>query len=176
MKSIKEKRRFLVRCFIIYNCSSQTWVAEIEAVVEPYRRRLSDPGTAASFYRCLSTVMTEQLRSLFIDSLDDLTALLAPRPNVVKKSDSFLLIHDCGSLALSVCSFMLPMVLTSHCALSVIFKPPMPFKGFVLRAVLEDSSIRFEPDFPSFESMLTGLADVLVRAVSEVPRFVFYFS
>eukprot|EP00048_Salpingoeca_helianthica_P012895 m.192407 g.192407 ORF g.192407 m.192407 type:complete len:3920 (+) comp15437_c5_seq100:290-12049(+) len=44
------------------------------------------------------------------------------------------------------------------------------FKGFLVRAAVDDTAIRFEPDFPTFAAILDSQADTLLRAVAAIPR------
>ena len=42
--------------------------------------------------------------------------------------------------------------------------------GFVLRLILDGSSIKYEPDFGDFEVILLNVFDVMIKAVGVVPR------
>ena len=42
--------------------------------------------------------------------------------------------------------------------------------GFVLRMVLDGTEIKFEPTFTDFEVVLLNVFDVMIKAVSVVPR------
>ena len=42
--------------------------------------------------------------------------------------------------------------------------------GFVLRLILDGSSIKYEPDFGDFEVVLLNVFDVMIKAVGVVPR------
>lgn len=42
--------------------------------------------------------------------------------------------------------------------------------GFILRLILEDNQIKFEPPFEDFELVLLNVYDVIVKASGVVPR------
>jgi dynein heavy chain len=42
--------------------------------------------------------------------------------------------------------------------------------GFVMRLVIDGDSIKFEPDFKDFEIVLINVYDVMLKAVTIVPR------
>ena len=46
----------------------------------------------------------------------------------------------------------------------------MEHPGFVMRLVIDGDSIKFEPDFKDFEIVLINVYDVMLKAVTIVPR------
>lgn len=42
--------------------------------------------------------------------------------------------------------------------------------GFVLRLVLDQNTIRFEPDFKDFEVTLLNVYDMMLKSLSLIPR------
>lgn len=47
-----------------------------------------------------------------------------------------------------------------------VYKHP----GFILRLVLENDSIKFEPDFSDYKDSLLSVYAVMIQAVSDIPR------
>ena len=47
---------------------------------------------------------------------------------------------------------------------------PYEHSGFVLRIILDNDHIKFEPEFAGFTKVLTNVYDVIIRAASIVPR------
>ena len=44
------------------------------------------------------------------------------------------------------------------------------FKGFIMRLVVIDMSISYEPSFKDFETALINLIEIIIKACSYIPR------
>lgn len=42
--------------------------------------------------------------------------------------------------------------------------------GFIMRLILENDTIKFEPDFNDYADILLNIYDIMIKAVSFVPR------
>ena len=42
--------------------------------------------------------------------------------------------------------------------------------GFILRLILENNEIKYEPDFKDYEVVLLNVYDVMLKAIAVVPR------
>ncbi|XP_070569551.1 dynein axonemal heavy chain 7-like isoform X2 [Ptychodera flava] len=112
------------------------WFPEVQNIYYQGNRRKQVPSSnnsqkLESFFNCAATLMTGQLQSLALLSIDDYTDLIAQPPHSVRAYE-----HS----------------------------------GFIIRLVLEGSDIKFEPAFSDFEVVLLNVYDVMVKAVSMVPR------
>ncbi|RDD45105.1 Dynein heavy chain 7, axonemal, partial [Trichoplax sp. H2] len=45
-----------------------------------------------------------------------------------------------------------------------------PNPGFVIRLIVEGTRLKFEPDFEDFEAILLNVCDIIIKAVSVIPR------
>jgi hypothetical protein len=112
--------------------------------------------------------MSEELRVMTENSILDLQALLCPEPTV-RHLVLLILCADKHSLCECVCVYIYEIYVCVCVFISYPQAAPA-FKGFVIRALLDDTAIRFDPDFSQFESVLVGLAATVLGTVSHVPR------
>ncbi|KAM8934175.1 dynein axonemal heavy chain 7 [Pelodytes ibericus] len=112
------------------------WLPEIQNIYYQGNKKKQIPNSSnfkklESFFNCAATLMTEQLQSLALVSMQDYTDL------IVQPLDSIR-----------------------------AYEHP----GFILRLILDNVSIKFEPDFNDYEIVLLNVYDVMIKAVSLVPR------
>ncbi|XP_052421590.1 dynein axonemal heavy chain 7 [Carassius gibelio] len=112
------------------------WIPEVQQICCLSSKRKLIPSNSSvarlqSFYNCLATLMTYQLQSLALESIQDYTHLIAQDPRSVRA-----------------------------------YEHP----GFVLRLVLDQNTIRFEPDFKDFEVTLLNVYDMMLKSLSLIPR------
>ncbi|XP_039266483.2 dynein axonemal heavy chain 7-like isoform X2 [Styela clava] len=112
------------------------WFPEVQNIYYQGNKRKQVPSNhneakLQSFFNCAATLMTQQLQSLALLSIDDYTSLICQPPTSIRAYE-----HS----------------------------------GFIIRLVLDDTTIKFEPDFPDFELVIVNVFDVMIKAVSIVPR------
>nr|DBA34563.1 TPA: hypothetical protein GDO54_002113 [Pyxicephalus adspersus] len=110
------------------------WFAEIQNIFYQGNKKKLIPSNhkkMESFFNCVATLMTEQLQSLTLASMQDYTDLIIQPPDSVRA-----------------------------------YEHP----GFIIRLILDNVSIKFEPDFIDFETVLLNVYDVMIKAVNLVPR------
>ncbi|XP_069839698.1 dynein axonemal heavy chain 7 isoform X1 [Dendropsophus ebraccatus] len=112
------------------------WFPEIQNIYYQGNKRKQIPSNGnykklESFFNCAATLMTEQLQSLALLSMQDYTDLIVQPPDSVRA-----------------------------------YEHP----GFIIRLILDNVSIKFEPNFNDFEVVLLNVYDVMGKAVSLVPR------
>ncbi|XP_078260700.1 dynein axonemal heavy chain 7 [Rhinoraja longicauda] len=91
----------------------------------------TDTATLLSFFNCVATLMTSQLQSLTLNSIQDYTDLIVHSPNSIRA-----------------------------------YEHP----GFILRLILKNEIIHFEPEFKDFELLFLNVYDVMLKTVNLVPR------
>nr|XP_055071765.1 dynein axonemal heavy chain 7 [Misgurnus anguillicaudatus] len=111
------------------------WLPDVQQIFKlGIKRKLIPSNTNVaqlqSFYNCVATLMTSQLQSLVLESIQDYTNLITQDPLSV----------TCEHL------------------------------GFVVRLVLDQKKIKFEPDFKVFEVALLNVYDVMLTSISLIPR------
>ncbi|XP_068103443.1 dynein axonemal heavy chain 7-like [Hyperolius riggenbachi] len=112
------------------------WFPEIQNIYYQGNKRKQVPSNSnhkrlESFFNCVATLMTEQLQSLALASMQDYTDLIIQPPDSVRA-----------------------------------YEHP----GFIMRLILDNISIKFEPDFNDYEIVLLNVYDVMIKAVSLIPR------
>ncbi|XP_075466156.1 dynein axonemal heavy chain 7 [Ascaphus truei] len=112
------------------------WFPEVQNIYYQGNKRKQVPSNSnysklESFFNCAAALMTRQLQSLALDSMQDYTDL------IVQPSDSVR-----------------------------TYEHP----GFIMRLILDNVSIKFEPDFNDYEIVLLNVYDVMIKAVNLVPR------
>ncbi|XP_073402803.1 dynein axonemal heavy chain 7 [Dendrobates tinctorius] len=112
------------------------WFPEIQNIYYQGNKRKQIPSSSnykrlESFFNCAAALMTGQLQSLALASMQDYTDLIVQPQGSVR-----------------------------------IYEHP----GFILRPILDNVAIKFEPDFNDYEIVLLNVFDVMVKAVSLVPR------
>ncbi len=91
----------------------------------------SEPQRQKCFFDCVGALMTANLQSLCLNSLDDYVSLYCPLPTSIVKYE-----HS----------------------------------GFVMRLILPDTDIKYEPSFSDFEISMLNMIDIIVKACSNIPR------
>lgn len=91
----------------------------------------SEPQKQKSFFDCVGALMTANLQSLCLNSLDDYISLYCPLPTSIVKYE-----HS----------------------------------GFIMRLILPDTEIKYEPSFSDFEISMLNMIDIIVKACSNIPR------
>ncbi|XP_044525004.1 dynein axonemal heavy chain 7 [Gracilinanus agilis] len=114
----------------------KTWFPEVQNIYYQgnKKKQLPTGGSSAkleSFFNCAATLMTVQLQSLALESMQDFTDLIAQRPDSVRA-----------------------------------YEHP----GFITRLILEEEAIKFEPEFNDYLAIFLNIYDVMIKAVSLVPR------
>ncbi|XP_053554548.1 dynein axonemal heavy chain 7 [Bombina bombina] len=112
------------------------WNQEIQNIFYQGIKRKQLPSNKnykklTSFFNCAATLMTEQLQSLALVSMQDYTDLIIQPLDSVRA-----------------------------------FEHP----GFIMRLILDNMSIKFEPNFNDFEIVLLNVYDIMIKAVNLVPR------
>ncbi|XP_051998583.1 dynein axonemal heavy chain 7 [Xyrauchen texanus] len=112
------------------------WILKVQEIYYLGNKHKLVPSTTnatrlQSFYNCVSTLMTSQLQSLALKSIQDYTKLIAQDPHSVRA-----------------------------------YEHP----GFVLRLLLDQNTIKFEPDFIDFEVTLLNVYDMMLKSISLIPR------
>jgi dynein heavy chain len=115
---------------------AKKWFVEVQNIFyQGNKRKLvpstSEPQRQKSFYDCAAAIMTSNLQSLCINSLDDYKHLLTLVPKSTRTYE-----HS----------------------------------GFVLRLILADTEIKYEPSFKDFEISLLNMVEIIMRACSNIPR------
>ncbi|XP_041119882.1 dynein heavy chain 7, axonemal isoform X1 [Polyodon spathula] len=112
------------------------WFPEVQNIYYQGNKRKLVPSNSnsaklQSFFNSAATLMTGQLQSLALDSIQDFTNLISQPTDSVRA-----------------------------------FEHP----GFIMRLILDKTSIKFEPEFKDFEIVLLNVYDVIIKSVSLVPR------
>ncbi|XP_066544073.1 dynein axonemal heavy chain 7 isoform X2 [Amia ocellicauda] len=112
------------------------WFPEVQQIYYQGNKRKLVPSNSnitrlQSFFDCAAVLMTEQLQSLVLESLQDYTELIAQPRGSVRA-----------------------------------FEHP----GLVMRLILDDTAIIFEPTFKEFEIVLLSVYETMLKAVGQVPR------
>ncbi|CAB4002499.1 dynein heavy chain 7, axonemal-like, partial [Paramuricea clavata] len=112
------------------------WFPEVQNIYYQGNKRKLVPSNQNSrrleaFFTAASVLMTNQLQSLALLSIQDYTSLFCPPQDSTK-----------------------------------VLEHP----GFVMRLVIDGDLIKFEPDFKDFEIVLINVYDVMLKAVTIVPR------
>ncbi|XP_067117728.1 dynein axonemal heavy chain 7 [Osmerus mordax] len=112
------------------------WFPEVQHIYyQGNKRKMVPSNTNAaklqSFFNCVAGLMTSQLQSLALESMQDYTHLISQNPLSVRAHE-----HP----------------------------------GFVLRLILDQNHIQFEPNFKDFEVILLNVYDMMLKSVSLVPR------
>jgi dynein heavy chain len=115
---------------------AKKWFVEVQNIFyQGNKRKLvpstSEPQRQKSFYDCAACVMTSNLQSLCINSLDDYKYLFTLVPKSTRKYE-----HS----------------------------------GFVLRLILSEAEIKYEPSFKDFEISFLNMVDIIIKACSNIPR------
>ncbi len=112
------------------------WFVEIQNIFyQGNKRKLvpssSEPAKHKSYFDCVACLMTSNLQSLCLNSLDDYVSLFVP-----------------------------PRTSTR------LYEHP----GFILRLILTDTEIKYEPSFHDFEVSMLNLIEIIIKACSNIPR------
>ncbi|XP_060137433.1 dynein axonemal heavy chain 7 isoform X1 [Zootoca vivipara] len=112
------------------------WFPEVQNIYYQGNKRKQVPTNASSakleaFFNCAATLMTQQLQSLALVSMQDFTDLIVPPPK-------------------------------SHRAYE--------HAGFIIRLILENENVKFEPTFSDYEIIFLNIYSVMVKAVNLLPR------
>ncbi|XP_075248722.1 dynein axonemal heavy chain 7-like isoform X2 [Convolutriloba macropyga] len=105
---------------IFYKGNKQKWVPNSQ-----------NPKKLEKYFNCASTLMTQNLQHLGLQSIEEYTTIISGDPDSVRR-----------------------------------YQHP----GFMIRLVLDQSSIKFEPDFRDFQTVFLSIYDVMMKAISIVPR------
>ncbi|XP_043929631.1 dynein axonemal heavy chain 7 [Protopterus annectens] len=112
------------------------WFPEVQNIYYQGNKRKQIPSSSntaklESFFNCAAALMTSQLQSLALASIQDFTDL------IVQPLDSIR-----------------------------VYEHP----GFIMRLILDNVTIRFEPEFDDYETIFLSVYDIMLKAVSLVPR------
>ncbi|XP_053132771.1 dynein axonemal heavy chain 7 isoform X4 [Hemicordylus capensis] len=112
------------------------WFPEVQNIYYQGNKRKQVPTNASSakleaFFNCAAALMTKQLQSLALVSMQDFTDLIVQPPKSVRA-----------------------------------YEHP----GFIMRLILENDTIKFEPEFSDYETIFLNVYTVMVKAVNLLPR------
>ncbi|XP_065834129.1 dynein axonemal heavy chain 7-like [Oscarella lobularis] len=108
------------------------WLPDVQTVFYlGNKKRQITHNTLDAFFNSAAVLMSSQLRSLVLRSIESFTELFSPPESLSALSQ---------------------------------------FKGFVMKLVLEKNAVKFEPNFSDFVTVLLNDFDMLVKAVSSIPR------
>ncbi|XP_068804373.1 dynein axonemal heavy chain 7 isoform X1 [Struthio camelus] len=115
---------------------SRKWFPKVQNIFYQGIRKKQVPSNAnspgvASFFSCAATLMTHQLESLLLHSIQDFTDLIVQPAKSVRA-----------------------------------YEHP----GFILRLMLENDCVKFEPDFNEWEDILLNVYTLMIKALSDIPR------
>ncbi|KAJ6652606.1 hypothetical protein lerEdw1_011258 [Lerista edwardsae] len=112
------------------------WFPEVQNIYYQGNKRKQVPTNASSaqleaFFDCAAALMTQQLQSFALASMQDFTDLIVQPPKSV-----------------------------------LAYEHP----GFILRLILEDDTVKFEPAFSDYETIFLNIFTVMIKAVNLLPR------
>ncbi|XP_072334730.1 dynein axonemal heavy chain 7 [Scyliorhinus torazame] len=112
------------------------WFPEVQNIYYLGNKRKQVPSNTnrarlLSFFNCAATLMTSQLQSLTLKSIQDYTDLIVQRPDSIR-----------------------------------VYEHP----GFILRLILKNNIVQFEPEFKDFELIFLSVYDVMLKTANKVPR------
>ncbi|XP_039210552.1 dynein heavy chain 7, axonemal isoform X3 [Crotalus tigris] len=112
------------------------WFPEVQNIYYQGNKRKQVPTNASSaqleaFFNCAATLMTQQLQSLALNSMEDFTNL------IVQPTKSIYAFEH---------------------------------SGFIMRLILENENITFEPEFNDYEAIFMNIFTIMVKAVNMFPR------
>ena len=115
---------------------AKKWFLEVQNIFyQGNKRKLvpssAEPNKQKAFFDCVASLMTANLQSLCLNSLDDYITLYCPLPTSINK-----------------------------------YEHP----GFIMRIILPDTEIKYEPSFNDFEISMLNMLDIIVKACSHIPR------
>ena len=115
---------------------AKKWFVDVQSVYfNGNKRKLvptsAEPARQKSFFDCVACLMTANLQSLALNSLDDYVSLYVKPATSVR-----------------------------------MYEHP----GFVMRLILSDTEIRYEPSFNDFEVSMINMIDIIIKACSNIPR------
>ncbi|XP_060113048.1 dynein axonemal heavy chain 7 [Heteronotia binoei] len=112
------------------------WFPAVQNIYYQGNKRKQVPTNASSaqleaFFDCAAALMTQQLQSLALASMQDFTDLLVQPPKSVRA-----------------------------------YEHP----GFIMRLILDNDRIKFEPEFSDYEAIFMNIFNVMIKAVHLLPR------
>ncbi|KAJ7345507.1 hypothetical protein JRQ81_001457 [Phrynocephalus forsythii] len=112
------------------------WFPEVQNIYYQGNKRKQVPTNASSakleaFFNCAAALMTQQLQSLALLSMQDFTNLIVQPPKSTRAYE-----HS----------------------------------GFIMRLILENDKVVFEPSFSDYEAIFLNIYSVMVKAVNLFPR------
>ncbi|XP_066476619.1 dynein axonemal heavy chain 7 [Tiliqua scincoides] len=112
------------------------WFPEVQNIYYQGNKRKQVPTNASSaqleaFFDCAASLMTQQLQSFALASMQDFTDLIVQPPRSV-----------------------------------LAYEHP----GFILRLILDDDTVKFEPAFSDYETIFLNIYTVMIKAVNLLPR------
>ncbi|XP_072835621.2 dynein axonemal heavy chain 7 isoform X1 [Pogona vitticeps] len=112
------------------------WFPEVQNIYYQGNKRKQVPTNASSakleaFFNCAAALMTQQLQSLALVSMQDFTNLIVQPPKSTRA-----------------------------------YEHP----GFIMRLILENDKVIFEPSFSDYEAIFLNIYSVMVKAVNLLPR------
>ncbi|XP_072468815.1 dynein axonemal heavy chain 7 isoform X2 [Notamacropus eugenii] len=116
--------------------NNDLWFPEVQNIYYQGNKKKQLPTSGSSakleaFFNCAATLMTIQLQSLALESMQDFTDLIVQRPDSVRA-----------------------------------YEHP----GFITRLILDNENIKFEPEFSDYQAIFLNIYEVMIKAVSLVPR------
>ncbi|KAM7316207.1 hypothetical protein ACRRTK_024887 [Alexandromys fortis] len=156
----------------------KTWFPEVQNIYYQgnKKRQLPTGDSSAkldSFFNCAATLMTLQLQDLALVSMQDFTSLIAQPQVRTAQLGSRAFAFGSGSPVLPERKAALDSF-SSETAASVSSDPEsvraFEHPGFIMRLILDNNAIKFEPEFNDYIDILVNVYEVMIKAVSFVPR------
>ncbi|CAH8446304.1 unnamed protein product [Heterobilharzia americana] len=131
------------------------WLSEIQNIFyQGNKRKLvptnDEPARLEAYYRCAATLMTENLQNLGLSSMSDYKNLVCNPPRLVER------IHPERQYQGHI---MFDKTGTGQ-----------QHPGFILRLVLDENVVKFEPSIEEFEVTLLNMFDYMHKVIQSIPR------
>ncbi|CAL8107738.1 unnamed protein product [Calicophoron daubneyi] len=134
------------------------WLNEVQNIFYQGNKKKLIPnndnsGKLEAYYRCAATLMTENLQNLGLASMLDYKNLVCRPPRLIER------IHP-------------ERQYQGHIMFNKRMENTLPYElpGFILRLVLDETSIKFEPSLEEFENVLLSMFDNMIKVIQSIPR------
>ena len=116
----------------------------------------AEPHKQKTFFDCVACLMTSNLQSLTLNSLIDYENIFVSPPTSVRMYEhpgmrTLTFIYKYSDIYL--CNKIFPNKI-----------------GFVLRLILADTEIKYEPSFHDFEVSMLNMVDIIIKSCANIPR------
>ncbi|TPP57810.1 Dynein heavy chain [Fasciola gigantica] len=134
------------------------WLNEVQNIFYQGNKKKLIPsndgsGKLEAYYRCAATLMTENLQNLGLASMLDYKNLVCRPPRLIER------IHP-------------EKQYQGHIMFNKRFDTSFSYElpGFILRLILDESSIKFDPSIEEFENVLLSMFDNMLKVIQSIPR------